>query len=254
MRQYVLTRSAFPPALWSLADNRARLAVTRAVTAPLMAAQTLRDWTWIVLLDPRDPLLAERVATYEAAAPTFCPLLWTAPDERRDRRPRQALAADAYHGAPWRSLVGPADDTVLLTRIDDDDGFAPDALGWIREAAEGIAERTILVLPSGVWLSRGAYVDVIHRRNAWQTLVTPPGDEGCVYGYPHTKPIAPVRMLERRWGWVWVRHEASISGRSFPRGYMAPGWRGNPRPIPREVRQAFPLDWPALARVWSHRR
>ena len=39
MRFYVLTRSAYGPA-WDLDANRRRLAVTRAVTAAAMRAQT----------------------------------------------------------------------------------------------------------------------------------------------------------------------------------------------------------------------
>ncbi len=55
LRHFVLTRSAYGPA-WSIEANRRRLAVTKAVTARLMAAQTTRVWTWVVLLDRRDPL------------------------------------------------------------------------------------------------------------------------------------------------------------------------------------------------------
>ena len=129
MRHYVLTRSAFGPA-WDLDANRRRLAVTRAVTAPLMAAQTARAWTWVVLLDERDPLLAERMALYRASAPAFLPLVWRPEVEGN---PSRIAAAD--YRAPWRSMLGPADDQVLTTRLDDDDGFAPDALARYQAAA-----------------------------------------------------------------------------------------------------------------------
>src|SRR5688572_33177200 len=68
VRHYVLTRSAYGPA-WDREANARRLEITRAVTARLMAHQTAKAWTWVVLLDERDPFAAERLALYRASAP-----------------------------------------------------------------------------------------------------------------------------------------------------------------------------------------
>ena len=57
----------------------------------------------------------------------------------------QRIAAADYK-APWRSVI-PTDDTVLMTRIDDDDGFATDALARIQ--ATKVTGRTALMLPDG---------------------------------------------------------------------------------------------------------
>jgi hypothetical protein len=250
MRHFVLTRSAYGPA-WTLDANRRRLDVTRAVTARLMAAQTSRNWAWIVLLDERDPLYAERAAVYAAASPTFIALPWTAPGNPKaapwDRNGTSAttvqrIAASAYK-APWREAIGPREDTVMMTRLDDDDGLAVDAIERYQRAARRVGpKRTILMLPSGVRVWRGMYADVRHLRNAMHTLVTPPGDGGCVYDYGHAKceRAAPIVMVDQAWGWLWVRHRDTISG-----------WRKAERPISSAVRAAFPVDWKALKESWS---
>lgn len=249
MRHYVLTRSAYGPA-WPLEANRRRLDVTRAVTAPLMAAQTNRDWAWIVALDPRDELLDERKAVFATAAPTFLPLLWTPPQSPKaapwDRHGGatntvQRIAASAYR-APWRDIIGDRSDRVLTTRLDDDDGLATNAIARYQAAARRAKGRTILMLPSGVRVWRGLYADVRHLRNAMHTLVTPPGDAMLVYDYGHAKcdRAAPVHMVDQQWGWLWVRHRDTISG-----------YRRAERPITPAVRAAFPVDWAALRAAWA---
>jgi hypothetical protein len=249
VRHYVLTRSAYGPA-WTIEANRRRLNMTRAVTVRLMAAQTSRNWTWIVLLDRRDPLYDERCAVFAAAAPTFIALPWTPPGNPKaapwDRNASsttavQRIAAAAYK-APWREVIGPREDTVLMTRLDDDDGLAVDAIARYQAAARRVTKRTILMLPSGVRIWRGLYADVRHLRNAMHTLVTPPGDGGCVYDYGHAKceRAAPIVMVDQRWGWLWVRHRDTISGH-----------RKAERPISSAVRAAFPVDWKALVKSWA---
>jgi hypothetical protein len=245
MRHFVMTRSAYGPA-WDRAANARRLEVTRAVTARLMAAQSAPDWTWIVLLDVRDPFLAERQALYAASAPAFIPIAWRPPGDTdvvpmtpaSIARSRQAAV---NYAAPWREAIGPADDQVLTTRIDDDDGFAPDALARVQAAATGLTERTALMLPVGVHLWAGRYSVVRHERNAMHTLVSPPGDSWCVYDYGHTKVARwmPVVMVDEAPGWLWVRHRDTISMARNPRQ-----WAGrSPAPITPALRELFPIDW-----------
>ena len=66
MKHMLLTRSAYPPS-YPLAANRRRLELLRHVTVPSLKAQTERRWTWIVLMDPADPLNAKRKAVLEGA-------------------------------------------------------------------------------------------------------------------------------------------------------------------------------------------
>ena len=239
MRHYVLTRSAYGPD-WDREANRRRLEITRAVTVRLMAAQTTDDWTWIVALDPRDPLLEERRSTFAAAAPQFVPLLWT-PDrldhtpwdsERKRNPPVNSLVAAAAYRAPWRSVMdgGP----LLQTRLDDDDGLHPKALERYRRAAEKLRVRTVLMLPTGLRVYGPRFQVISHTKNAMQSLYTPADDDLCIYGYGHTKchQVAPVRTVDRNWGWIWVRHRDTISG-----------WRETRTGLTDQIRRIFPVDW-----------
>lgn len=243
MRLYVLTRSAYGPA-WSLDANRRRLEVTRAVTARLLAAQTDRDWTWVVLVDERDPLRAEREALVAASAPRSRVIPWSPPPaplpaawDRHGARTNtvQRIAAEAYR-ADWGI---PHDEAVVQVRLDDDDGLIPTALARYREATR--PRREVLMLPRGIRVWRGRYSVVRHECNAMHALVTPPGDTLSVYAYGHTNVarVAPVRMLSPELGWIWVRHGDTISGhRKADRGLTA------------GVRQMFPVDWKALDTLW----
>jgi hypothetical protein len=216
-----------------------------------MAAQTSRAWTWVVLFDRCDPLLEQRMAVFAAAAPTFVPMLWTPPEKptgapwarhRGTGTLIQGIAAAAYH-APWREAMGDPSGFVLMTRLDDDDGLAVDALARYQDAAGKVRKRrTILMLPSGVRVWRSRYADVQHRRNAMHTLITPPGDRITVYDYGHASchRAAPIVEVDQQWGWLWVRHRDTISG-----------WKRADVPITPAVRSAFPIDWPALREAWA---
>jgi hypothetical protein len=224
-----MTRSSYGPE-WDLAANRRRLKITEAVTARLMAQQTV-NWTWIVLLDARDPLLADRIRLYERSAPSFHPIIADGPVSTKQ------LAADRMPN--WRATV-PSTSSTLMTRLDDDDGFAPDALGRIQRAAKGESRR-IYLFPSGVRVWAGWQQAVRHEANAMQTLLTPPGDTLSVYDYTHTEPIAPVEFIDGV-GWLWVRHRDTISGEML---------RATDSPITDALRCHFPIDWDLLTEVWA---
>lgn len=244
MRHYVLTRSAYGPE-WSEAANARRLAVTRGITAAMMVLQTDQDWTWIVLVDERDPLIDERIKVFEHGAPRLEVIRWRRPVQLApapwDKRAVKAhkleqVAATAYR-ADWRGLVGPADDTVLMTRLDDDDALTIDALARVRAAAGSLATRTVLMHPMGFRVWRHRFSLVRHESNAMQTLVTPPGDAATVYDYGHTvaRRFAPVVMVDEQPAWLWVRHRDTISG-----------YKQADRPITPALRARFPIDWRVL--------
>lgn len=201
-----------------------------------MAQQTAETWTWVVSLDERDPFLSERLQLFTSSAPAFIPILrQSGPDD-----PSQRAAAD--YKAPWRAHLGPADDQVLMTRLDDDDGFAPTALLRYQVAARKDHRRMVLMFPVGVRVWADRYSLVKHDRNAMHTLVTPPGDELCVYDYGHTRVRQMVRVVtvDRTPSWLWVRHRDTISD-----------WRRAQRPVDASVRRMFPADWAALRRAWA---
>jgi hypothetical protein len=244
VRHFVLTRSAYGPD-WTRAANLRRLRITEAVTARLMAAQTDRAWTWIVALDPRDPLIDQRLRVFQAGNADTRPLIWQpaaatqAPwDRSKATTEVQKIAATAYR-APWSEAIGDRAELTLITRIDDDDGFAPDALERVARRAEGLTGRTILMQPIGYRTWDGRAIRVAHDENAMHTLATPAGDTLSVYDYGHReirKLGIPIVTVDRRPAWLWVRHRDTISGHRNADG-----------PITRELRRLFPIDWTAIA-------
>lgn len=233
MRHYLLTRSAYGPA-WDLAANRRRLALTRGITVRSIEAQTTHDFVWYVLLDPRDELLEERKAAYPGAWFLYAALDGGASD-----------AAFAGYKVNWAQMVGSREDKIAMTRLDDDDALAPWAMARIRTAAEKANQRTALLLPHGIRVWQGSFTVVRHASNAMQTLVTPPGDAMTVYDYPHRKVRhwAAVQNIDNRIGWLWSRHDDSISG-----------WRFSDLPLTDYFRAMFPVDWDLLGRATGRTR
>ena len=226
----MLTRSAYGP-VWSRAANQRRLKLLAGIAARSLAAQTTHDWTWIVALDPADELRVERErALVTAGVPV---VMLDAP--QGDDPERAALAA---YRAPWAQAMGlPRDEPVLMTRLDDDDGLAPDALRQVQQAATALGadtRRVAFVFPRGIRVWRGQYSVVVHRTNAMASLRIPPGDTGTVYDYGHRRveqAVDEVVYLNRT-GWLWSRHADTLSG-----------WKLDGRPLTPRVRHLFPVDW-----------
>jgi putative rhamnosyltransferase len=235
VRQYVLTRSAYGPG-WSIEANRRRLAMTRAITIRSLASQTSRHFRWLVLLHRSDPLLAERMAAFGAIGADFLYL---------DTSGTSVEVAWQGYLADWRAAIGPRDDLVAMTRLDDDDGLAPWVMERIGEMAGRVKQRTALMLPLGVRVWNGGYTLVRHMTNAMHTLVTPPDDEATVYDYGHRKvrQFAHVQHIDNRVAWLWTRHEDTISG-----------WRTADRPLTAKIRSLFDVDWSALDRPFVRQR
>jgi hypothetical protein len=97
------------------------------------------------------------------------------------------------------------------------------------------------MFPVGIRVWAGKYSVVRHDSNAMHTLVTPRGDELCVYDYGHTKVRQTVRTVtvDKMPAWLWVRHRDTISGH-----------RVADRAVDAGVRKLFPVDWPALMAAW----
>lgn len=240
MRHFVMTRASYGPE-WDLETNRRRLKITAAVTARLMGLQTNYDWTWCVLLDERDPFLERRSSLFEAFSPNFLPVLWT-PSKTSTSQHGGLLQVEAEGQLLMRGHL-PVDDTVLQTRLDDDDGLAPDAIQRIQDAVRQPRDRrrVALMFPAGFRVWNGRMTPVRHETNAMHTLVTQPGDTLSVFGYSHrlVGENASVVTIDRMPGWLWVRHRDTDSG-----------MRQADVSISKRVRDMFPVDWSALAEVW----
>jgi hypothetical protein len=211
-----------------------------------MAAQANRDWTWVILLDKDDPLKADREEAFRSAGIPCLFLYWrpgigveSAPWDRRGGHTlQQKIAATAYR-VEWGKAIGAGQGTILQTRIDDDDGFAPSALGRLRYAADRLNSgvRLAWMFPVGIRVWDGNYSRVIHRSNAMHSLQTPPGDTKTVYDYGHrlVRRVAPVRVVDKEIAWLWARHRDTISG-----------WKLADEPLTDAVRALFPVDWSKL--------
>jgi hypothetical protein len=228
MKHVVLTRSAYGPG-WDLEANARRLAFARAVTIPSMAAQTDRDWTWLVALDRSDPLKAERREAFASAGVTVKFLEVASPPDR-------SLAAVEAYRANWNRLIGSRREPVAMTRLDDDDALAPWMIERLRAVAPRQTDRTALIFPFGVRIWKGCYTLVRHESNAMHTLVAPAGDTAHVYDYKHreVRKHALVKGGGRDIAWVWARHPDTLSG-----------WHSaDPHPISDTLRGMFPtIDW-----------
>jgi len=244
VKHYVMTRSSYGPE-WSRAANERRLMLTRAVTAALLKAQRgTPDWTWIVLLDSRDPLLEARMRVFREAAPHFEPITWEPTDVRAAEWDKhgstatlpQRVAATAYRHPGWLELT-PRDQAVLQTRLDDDDGLTTDHFKRLLAATRGLAERTALMFPTGVRVWDGRQSFVRHDTNAMHSLWTPPGDETTIYSYGHrlVGRGQPVKVVDDEPAWLWVRHAHTISG-----------WKKADFKITDGTRRMFPIDWAAI--------
>jgi len=235
MRHYLLTRSAYAPDV-PIALNRKRLALTRGVTAPSLAAQTRHDVTWVVMVDEADPLYEERVAVLRSAG---LPLILAPPGNtvRRD-----------VHDMPWGPWADNLehDEPTLTTRIDDDDAFAPWVFDVVRQKAEEWMRRQprrrlVLILPLGWRVASGRINERHDRVSQFSTLYAPRGDRGTVMDINHTRvrKLGKLQAASTQPGWLWLRHEETRSNNS--RASMSD--RDHMIRVPDQVRRQFPVDW-----------
>lgn len=209
MKHYVLTRAYRSPE-YPLEANRRRIEITRRVTAASLAVQGT-EWTWIVYIDPSDPLLDERLDAFASA------------------------------GAPVLTTNGPLDGlidwsgAVLTTRVDDDDAFSRDAFARLRAQMRNRLE--VLIFPVGHRVNAGQVMDIRHLRNAWSSLYAPKGVQRHVRQQPHQRVrlLGPRRWLDARPAWLWVRHQDAETA-----------FRQATRPITDDVRRRYAVDWEFL--------
>ena len=213
---YVLTRSAYPAA-YPLDKNRRRLELTRRVTARSLASQTERRWSWLVAVDPEDPLLDERrdvlrgcgVSVVEAQLHQRLDDSTIVPDGR--------LAGDVDRpGAIWRRAIrcDTADERIVTTRLDDDDALAIDAIARIRASLpEEPAGRSACIMPAGYRWHANRVQPMTHMLNMFSSLDSP-GELSTIMDVRHggIRRFCPVSYLDRSPGWLWVRHADTRSG------------------------------------------
>jgi hypothetical protein len=239
MRHFVLTRSAYS-ADYPIEANRRRLALLQRVTVPAMRAQAERRWTWLVLVDPADPLLEQRMAAFgRSGVPVVSAKGLQGPWRPDASIPDGRMLGDV--SGPWQTAVAAlagSDTRILTTRIDDDDALTPDALARIRRAADPATPgMRVWMLPRGYRFHHGRVQPMNHRSNMFATLESPSRPLlRVVMDVKHNDlgRLAPVRYIDERPAWLWVRHADARSG---SRAAVQP---------PTLVRRLFPIDWAFL--------
>ncbi len=232
MRHYLLTRAAYGPDV-PLDVNRRRLDLTEGVLVRSLAVQTTKDVTWLVLVDPKDPLLDERISVLLQSGLRVV----TGDAGRMTRRHR----FDRPWG-PWPKYIE-RDGPTLTTRIDDDDAFAPWVLERFREAAEArtLRKRIIWTLPVG-WRTNAGQVNLrIDALTQFTALYSPSRDTHTIMHINHTSMdrLAPIEPLTEEPAWVWTRHDDARSKDSRASTMN----RDAMFPLTDEIRAQFDIDW-----------
>lgn len=235
IRHLVLSRMAYTRN-YPIAANRRRLEFTRRVTVPSLGAQTERRFTWVVRLDPSDPLLEERLEVCKQADIQVFPVLMP----YRGNGTIQDMPGTSEWAEPV-AYLGRKASRVLTTRLDDDDAFTPDALGRIRCAGEKATHVVVLNIPQGYRVLRGVLVERSYTSNMFATLVS--GRNRHIYETKHTllREIAPIVQIDNKVGWLWTRHRDALS-------YASPSSQRAVEPAHGQIhlRDLFPVDWDFL--------
>lgn len=241
MRHYILTRAAYGPETPKRV-NYQRLSLTAGITAPSLRAQTTRDLTWLVLIDPADPLLKHRRAAFALSG---LPVVFA---------PAEDMQRTGIHDRPWGPWAKHIewDGPTLTTRLDDDDAFAPWAMQRVQEAAAKKDERVVWTLPSGYRVvGRLAYP--LHWSLAqFVTLQAPAGDHTTIYEVNHAafEQLGPMRSASEDPAWLWIRHRTTRSRVDVgPQTKRKGRTEGAPRLITPGLRAAFPVDWHLVERL-----
>lgn len=238
MRHYVLTRSSFAPEV-GLDEIRFRLELLRRICVPSLQEQTDRNWGWIVLINPKDPVLEERTAILKSAN---APWLFVRSSEDMIVRG----GPDAPRG-PWAKPMR-ADQSRLTTRLDDDDALAPNALETVRRVAkewEKKGGRRHVFSFSDGWRVMGPMAErVTYDVPTFSSLYSPRGDKAIVNDVAHlsAKKLAPLTSATHDPMWMWIRHDVSRSHQNMRRDKT--GKAGGMLPHTEEMRATFPtVDW-----------
>lgn len=237
MKHYILTRSAYAPT-YPIASNRRRVELLARITAASLAAQTTRDLTWLVLIDPADRLLRERQAAIESAGIPYI------------LAPAGNLERGGIHDRPYGPWADHIDwsGTVLTTRLDDDDALAPAALAHVQRAA-AVSEPVVWTLPVGYRIVGPRAFQIRWPLAQFGTLQSPPGRRATIFDVSHQRAaeLAPLRPASDDPAWLWVRHAITRSRIDVGRQTKINGrWEGRATRITPEIRALFPIDWALL--------
>lgn len=188
-----------------------RFALFERFCWPSMRHQTSQRFQWLVMFDVATPEpIRERVLAKSREWPNFRPVFLN-PDE--DNSARAMLT---------RYLNGRLPETLLTTRLDNDDGLALDYIESVQRYAE-VTEATVIEYPRGfIWHRDRLYLDR-QPHNAFTTLIEPlralgATDFTTIYCGPHpeVEKLGKVVLVSDEPSWLQVVHGGNLENR--PRG------------------------------------
>jgi hypothetical protein len=181
-----------------------RLELFERFCLPTVRSQTEQDFKWLVLFADETPdAVKARVAAHGAAWPNFVPIYL----------PRGASSVGPLVVSPY---LDAAPQTLLTTRLDNDDGLARDYVAKVqRHAASN--ERLVLQFPMGyVWHNDRIYLDR-QEHNAFTTLVEPLPQGGTsgfntIYKGSHSdiERLGRVINVDDEPSWLQVIHGSNV--------------------------------------------
>jgi hypothetical protein len=198
---------------------------------PSLRHQTSQQFRWLVMFDVATPEpFRERVLGRAREWPNFVPVFL---DPEGDNSARAVLS---------RHLDGQLPETLITTRLDNDDGLAVDYIEAVQRHAS-VVEPTVIEYPNGfIWHHDRLYRD--HQpHNAFTSLVEPlaarqTSSFTTIYCGPHpeVEKLGRVLLVSDAPGWIQVVHGGNLENR--PRGV---------RCSMRELGSRFAVDHEGLA-------
>lgn len=181
-----------------------RLELFERFCLPTVRSQTQQDFKWLVLFADETPEpVKARVAAYAAAWPNLVPLYL----------PRGTGSVGPLVVRPF---LDAAPQTLITTRLDNDDGLARDYVAKVqRHATTG--ERLVLQFPAGyVWHNDRIYLDR-QDHNAFTTLVEPlpqgnASEFNTIYKGSHSDiaRLGRVVDVDDEPSWLQVIHDSNL--------------------------------------------
>ena len=153
--------------------------------------------------------------------------------------------ADKPQTPVWAANIDWTNGPILTTRLDDDDAFVPDAMAWVRAAAESVKpnSRIVWTLPAG-WRVAGTLVErVTYPVPMFCTLQVPAKQRAVINDVSHLSAarLGPMRVATNEPAWLWVRHDLTRSNTNMRPGFSIGGL--GMEELTAELLGRFPIDW-----------
>ncbi len=191
--------------------SRYRLGLTESITVPSLRGATEKV-ELVISICEHDPLLEERKKVFESSGHAVRYVI---------RHPRDVPVrrGNIIGKDPWEI---PSGIRVLTGRLDDDDALPVDHFAMTRAFAERTRQKNVLLQwPNGYILRNGQLRTFKRYSNQFISVVSETGLTPRHHSHLTFNKIIPVHNVSRSRGWLWVRHERTVSSNKKYRGRVA---------------------------------